>query len=76
MVTMIITTKGADISLKNIMKDLNNMVDSTLEDKFDVRKEVSPLITYMDVKMIAKIHFILNKLKDSRDFGLPIRTLH
>ncbi len=46
---MIITTKGADISLKNIMKDLNNMVDSTLEDKFDVRKEVSPLVTNMDV---------------------------
>lgn len=46
---MIITTKGADLSIKNIMKDLNYMIDSTIEDKFDTRKETSLLITYMDM---------------------------
>lgn len=49
MVSMIITTKGADPSIKNIMKDFSYMVDSIIEDKFDVRKEVSLLVTYMDI---------------------------
>lgn len=49
MPTMLVTTKGADPSTKGIVKDFNNMLDGILESNFDSRKEVSLLLTYMDV---------------------------
>lgn len=82
MATMIITTKGADPSVKNIMKDLNSMVDSTIEDKFDVRKEVSLLVTYMDINDCANaLYFEQSKRKQrlwvaSSDFTLRFTVLN
>lgn len=49
MPTMLITTKGADPSTKTTIRDLNYMVDSVVETNFDIRKEISLLITYMDI---------------------------
>lgn len=49
MATMIISTRGADPSTKTTIRDLNYMIDSVLEDNFDVRKDVSLLVKYMDV---------------------------
>jgi len=49
MPTMIVTTRGADPTTKAIMGDIGKMVHGTVEDTFDVRKEVSLLVTYMDV---------------------------
>lgn len=49
MATMLVTTKGADPTTKSTIKDFSSMVDSVVEDNFDVRKEVSLLVKYMEV---------------------------
>ncbi|ELA42551.1 uncharacterized protein VICG_00303 [Vittaforma corneae ATCC 50505] len=49
MSTMLVATKGADPATKSTIKDLSNMIDSVVENNFDVRKEVSLLVKYMDV---------------------------
>lgn len=49
MTTMLVTTKGTDPTTKSTIKDFENMIESTIESAFDVRKEISLLIKYLDV---------------------------
>lgn len=49
MATMLVTTKSTDFSTRTTVRDLGYMVDSITEDKFDAKKDVSILSTYMDI---------------------------
>ena len=73
---MLITTRGADPTTKSSLKDLNTMIDSVLEDNFDVRKEVSLLIKYMEVNDCENtIFFEKSKRAEKLWVATPSMTL-
>lgn len=73
---MIVTTRGADPTTKNTMKDLGMMVSGVIEDHFDVRKEVSLLVKYMDVNDCKNaIYFEISKRASRLWVAVPERTL-
>lgn len=49
MPTMLVSTKKTDPSIKTILRDFEYMIDSVVEDKFDIRKDAGVLATYMDI---------------------------
>lgn len=49
MTTMLVCTKKVDASIKTILRDFETMIDSVIEDKFDIRKDIKILASYMDM---------------------------
>lgn len=49
MTTMLITTKGADNTVKFTIRDLEFIINSVKEDNFDMKKGVSILEKYMEI---------------------------
>lgn len=75
MPTMLITTKGADPTTKNTIKDLSQFIDARVETNFDIRKEVSLLATYMEINDCeSTVFFEISKRKNRLWIATPLIT--
>lgn len=76
MATMLVTTKGADFSTKATVRDLSHMIDSVVEDKFDAKKDVGILTTYMDINDCSScVYFECTKRTQRLWIASPETTL-
>lgn len=57
MAVMILATKGASESVKFLMNDISNMVQTVQETCFDIKKSISVLESYMDINECSSTIF-------------------